>query len=63
MLRIYKAEFTKKIKNIEARTKELYSYLQKCVLYVICVYICGMKCCGYINMSQSMNENNLISYG
>ena len=29
MLRIYKAEFSKKVKNIEARTKKLYSYIKK----------------------------------
>ena len=28
MLRIYKAEFSKKVKNIAARTKKLYSYLK-----------------------------------
>ena len=34
MLRIYKAEFSKKVKNIEARTKKLYSYKKNaCTLF------------------------------
>ena len=33
MLRIYKAEFSKKVKNIEARTKKLYSYkINACII-------------------------------